>query len=162
MNIDQGVLALCDYCIDCSHCFSVHGILWWPSYSHRGPFDLTEYVEAARCHQPIVSSKSLFKFLIMHSSTVALDSFPHILLTFSDLLLFFHFVLSMKFSVPYALLIFSLKEIHCHSASFLIGMRRALTCQIPEGEGRLACLHLPVGMAQPEHHVLQDCFSLNF
>ena len=34
--------------------------LWWPSYSHRGPFDLSEYVEAVRLHlHPIVSSKSL-------------------------------------------------------------------------------------------------------
>ena len=32
-------------------------ILWWPSYSHRGPFDLTEYVEAVRLHlHPIVST----------------------------------------------------------------------------------------------------------
>ena len=31
-------------------CAVVHGVLWWPSYSHRGPFNLTEYVEAVRLH----------------------------------------------------------------------------------------------------------------
>ena len=36
------------------------------------------------------------------------------------------------------------------------------TCHIPKGEGGLACLHLPVGMAKPEWHVVQDCFSLDF
>ena len=34
------------------------------------------------------------------------------------------------------------------------------SCQIPEGEGGSACLHLPVSKAAPEHHVVQDCFSL--
>ena len=37
---------------------------------------------------------------------------------------------------------------------------KSLTCQIPEGEGGLTCLHLPVSTAEPEHHVVQDCFSL--
>ena len=37
---------------------------------------------------------------------------------------------------------------------------KSLTCQIPEGKGGLACLHLPVGTAEPEHHVVQDCFYL--
>ena len=37
---------------------------------------------------------------------------------------------------------------------------KSLTCQIPEGEGGPACLHLPVSTAEPEHHVVQDCFSL--
>ena len=46
----------------------------------------------------------------MHSNTVASDSLPPILLTFSDLLLLFLFVLSMKFSVPYVLLIFPLND----------------------------------------------------
>ena len=47
----------------------------------------------------------------MHSNTVALDSLPpRILLTFSDLLLLFLFILSTKFSVPYVLLIFPLNE----------------------------------------------------
>ena len=48
----------------------------------------------------------------MHSNTVALDSLLPILLTFSDLLLEEDdlFVLSMKFSVPYVLLIFPLNE----------------------------------------------------
>ena len=32
--------------------------------------------------------------------------------------------------------------------------------QIPEGERGSACLHLPVSMAEPEYHVVQDCFSL--
>ena len=36
------------------------------------------------------------------------------------------------------------------------------SCQIPEGEGGSACLHLLVSMAKPEHHMVQDCFSLNF
>ena len=34
------------------------------------------------------------------------------------------------------------------------------SCQIPEEEGGSACLHLPVSTAKPEHHVVQDCFSL--
>ena len=46
----------------------------------------------------------------MHSNTDALDSLPPILLTFSDLLLLFLFVLSTKFSVPYLLLIFPLSD----------------------------------------------------
>ena len=36
------------------------------------------------------------------------------------------------------------------------------SCQIPEGEGGSACLHLPVSTAEPEQHMIQDCFSLNF
>ena len=43
----------------------------------------------------------------MRSNSVAFDSFPPILFTFSDLLLF---VLSMKFLVPDVLLIFPLNE----------------------------------------------------
>ena len=35
-----------------------------------------------------------------------------------------------------------------------------LTCQILEGEGGSACIHLLVSTAEPEHHVVQDCFSL--
>ena len=46
----------------------------------------------------------------MHSNTVALDSLPPILLTFSDLLLLFLFFLSTKFLVPCVLLIFPLNE----------------------------------------------------
>ena len=46
----------------------------------------------------------------MHSNTVALDSLPPILLTFLDLLLLFLFVLSMKFSVTYVLLMFPLND----------------------------------------------------
>ena len=42
------------------------------------------------------------------------------------------------------------------------GGEKSLTCQIPKGEGESACLHLPVSTAEPEHHVVQDCFSLNF
>ena len=34
------------------------------------------------------------------------------------------------------------------------------SCQIPEGVGGSACLHLPVSKAEPEHHVVQDYFSL--
>ena len=34
------------------------------------------------------------------------------------------------------------------------------SCQIPEGEGGSACLHLPVSKAEPEHNVVQDCFYL--
>ena len=34
------------------------------------------------------------------------------------------------------------------------------SCQIPEGEGGSVCLHLPVSKAEPEHHVVQDYFSL--
>lgn len=30
------------------------------------------------------------------------------------------------------------------------------SCQIPEGEGGSACLHLPVSTAEPEYHVVQD------
>ena len=37
---------------------------------------------------------------------------------------------------------------------------KSLTCQIPVGEGGSACLHLPVSTAEPEHHIVQDCFSL--
>ena len=99
----------------------------------------------------------------MHSNTVAIDSLPPILLTFSDLLLFFLFILSMKFSVPYVLLIFLLNETFILPFCLLPNWgEKSLTCQIPEGEEGLACLHLPVGMAEPEHHVVQDCFSFNF
>ena len=37
---------------------------------------------------------------------------------------------------------------------------KSLTCQIPEGQGGSVCLHLPVSTAEPEHHMVQDCFSL--
>ena len=39
---------------------------------------------------------------------------------------------------------------------------KSLTCQISEGEGGSACLHLLVSTAKPEYHVIQDNFSLNF
>ena len=39
---------------------------------------------------------------------------------------------------------------------------KSLTCQIPKGEGGSVCLHFPVSTAEPEHHVIEDCFSLNF
>ena len=101
----------------------------------------------------------------MHSNTVVLDSLPLILLTFSDLLLEEDdlFVLSMKFSVPYVLLIFPLNEtlkLPFHLLPNWGG--KSPTCQIPEGEGESACLHLPVSTAEPEQHVIQECFSLNF
>ena len=84
----------------------------------------------------------------MHSKTVALDSFPPILLTFSDHLLLSLFVLSMKFSVPYVLLIFPLNETLKLPFCLLPNWgEKSLTCQIPEVEGGLACLHLSVGMA---------------
>ena len=99
----------------------------------------------------------------MHSNTVALDSLPPILLTFSDLLLLLLFVLSTKFSVPYVLLIFPLNETLKLPFCLLPNWgEKSLTYQIPEGEGGSACLHLPVSMAEPELHVVQDCFSLNF
>ena len=99
----------------------------------------------------------------MHSNTVALDSLPPILLTFSDLLLLFLFILSMKFSVPYVLLIFPSNETLKLPFRLLPNWgEKSLTCQITEGEGGLACLHLPVGMAEPEHHMVQDYFFLNF
>ena len=37
---------------------------------------------------------------------------------------------------------------------------KSLTCQTLEGEGGSDCLHLPVSIAEPEHHMVQDCFSL--
>ena len=46
----------------------------------------------------------------MHSNTVALDSLPPILLTFSDFLLLFLFVLSTNISVAYELLIFPFND----------------------------------------------------
>ena len=98
----------------------------------------------------------------MHCNTVALDSLPPILLTFSDLFLLFLFILSMKFSVPYVFLIFPLNE--TLKLPFLLlpnWGEKSLTCQIPEGEGGSACLYLPVSTAKPEHHLIQDCFSLN-
>ena len=85
-----------------------------------------------------------FKFLIMHSKTVALYSFPPISLTFSDLLLSFLFILSTKFSVLYVLLIFPLNETLILPFHLLPNWgEKSLTCQIPEEEGGLACLHLP-------------------
>ena len=100
----------------------------------------------------------------MHSNTVALDSLPPILLTFSDLLLLFLFILSMKFSIPYVLLILPLNETLKLPFRLLPnGGEKSLTWQTPEGEGGSACLHLPVKPAQlrstaePEHHVVQDC-----
>ena len=98
----------------------------------------------------------------MHSNTVALDLLPPILLTFSDLLLFL-FIQSTKFSVPYVLLIFLLNETLILPLRLLPNWgEKSLTFQAPEGEGGLACLHLPVGTTKPEYHVVQDCFSLNF
>ena len=97
----------------------------------------------------------------MHSNTVALDSLPPILFTFSDLLLFL-FVLSTKFSVPYVLLIFPLKTLKLPFCLLLNWSEKSLTCQIPEGKGGSACLHVPMGTAEPEHHMVQDYFSLNF
>ena len=95
----------------------------------------------------------------MHSNTVVLDSFPPILLTFFDLLLLFLFVLSMKFLVPYVLLIFPLNETLKLPFHLLPNWgKKSLTSQIPEKEGGLACFHLPVGMANPEHPLVQDCF----
>ena len=94
-----------------------------------------------------------FKILIMHSNTVALDSLLPILLTFSDLLLEEDdlFVLSMKFSVPYVLLIFPLNETVKLPFCLLANWgEKSLTCQIPEGEGGSACLHLLVSVAESE------------
>ena len=93
----------------------------------------------------------------MHSNTVALDSLPPALLTFSDLLLLFLFVLSMKFLVPCDFHSVTLKLPFCLLSNW---GEKSLTCQIPQGEGGLACLHLPVSTAEPEHHMVQDCFSL--
>ena len=99
----------------------------------------------------------------MHSNTVALDSLPPILLTFLDLLLLFLFILSMKFSLPYVLLIFPLNEMLKLPFRLLPNWgEKSLTCQIPEGKGGSACLHVPMGTAEPEHHMVQDYFSLNF
>ena len=99
----------------------------------------------------------------MHFNTAALDSLSPLLLAFSDLLLLFLFVLSMKLSVPYVLLIFPLDQTLKLPFCLLPNWgEKSLTCQIPEGEGGSACLHLPVSTAEPEHHVVQDCFSLNF
>ena len=98
----------------------------------------------------------------MHSNTVALDSLPH-LATFSDFLLLFLFVLSMKFSVPYVLLIFTLNETLKLPFHLLPNWsEKSLTYQIPEGEGGSVCLHLPVSMTEPENHMVQDSFSLDF
>ena len=98
----------------------------------------------------------------MHSNTLALDSLPPVLLTFSDLLSFL-FVLSTKFSVPYVLLIFILNETLKLPFHLLPNWgEKSLTCQIPEGKGGSTCLHLPMGTAEPEHHMVQDYFSLNF
>ena len=94
----------------------------------------------------------------MHSNTVALDSFPPTLLTFSDHLLLFLFVLSTKFSVPCDFHSVTLKLPFCLLPNW---GEKSLTCQIPEGEGGSACLHLPVSTAEPEHHMVQDCFSLD-
>ena len=87
----------------------------------------------------------------MHSTTVASDSLPPILLTSWDILLsslFVLFPLNETFKLPFCLL--------------LNWGEKSLTCQIPEGEGGSVCLHLPVSTAKPEHHVVQDCFSSDF
>ena len=77
----------------------------------------------------------------MHSNTVALDSFPPILLTFLDLLLPFLFILSMKFAVPYVLLIFPLNETLKLPFYLLPNWgEKSLTGQISEGEGGSVCL----------------------
>ena len=112
---------------------------------------------------PIVSSKSFLKNFNHALQYSCLRFTPPILLTFSDLLLLFLLVLSTTFSVPYALLIFPFNEtLKLPFHLFLNWGEKSLTCQIPEREGGSACLHLPVGMVKPEHHVVQDCFSLNF
>ena len=72
----------------------------------------------------------------MHSNTVALDSLPPILLTFSGHLLLFLFILSTKFSVPYVLLIFPFNEtLKLPFHLLLYWGEKSLTCLIPEGEG---------------------------
>ena len=77
-----------------------------------------------------------FKCLIMPSNAVALDSLPPILLTFSDLLLLFLFILCTKFLVPYVLLIFPLNETLKLPFRLLPNWgEKSLTSQIPEGEG---------------------------
>ena len=49
---------------------------------------------------------------------------------------------------------------HRHAVWGRGGSSSSKSCQIPEGEGGSACLHLLVSKAEPEHHVVQDCFSL--
>ena len=73
----------------------------------------------------------------MHSTTVALDSLPPTLLTFSDLLLLFLFVLSKKFSLSTLCTsdISSQWHLNCHSASFLIEVRRALPARSQREQG---------------------------
>ena len=84
----------------------------------------------------IFQARVLLKFLIMHSSTIALDSLPPILLTFSDLLLLLLFILCTKFLVPYVLLIFPFNETLILPFHLLSNWdEKSLTCQIPEGEG---------------------------
>ena len=40
------------------------------------------------------------------------------------------------------------------------GSSSSKSCQIPQGEGGSASLHLQVSTTEPEHHMGQDCFSL--
>ena len=87
----------------------------------------------------------------MHFTTVASDSLPPILLTSWNILLsslFVLFPLNETLKLPFLLL--------------PNWGEKSLTCQIPVGEGGLACLLLPVSTAKPEHHVVQDCFSSDF
>ena len=92
------------------------------------PWDFPGRSTGVGCH-------SFLKFLIMHFNTSALDSFSPILLIFSDFLILFLFILSTKFLVPYALLIFPLKHLNCHSTSFLTGVRRVLPARSPREKG---------------------------
>ena len=72
----------------------------------------------------------------MDCNTVALDSLPSILLPLSDLVLLFLFILSMKFSVPYVLLIFPLSEtLKLPFRVLLAGVRRALPARSQRGKG---------------------------
>ena len=98
----------------------------------------------------------------MHSNTFALDSFPYLA-----------YLLGPSSSFPFCSIYGVLSTLYTSDTPLNEKLKlpffplsnwseKSLTCQIPEGEGGLAGLHLPISMAEPEHHMAQDYFSLDF
>ena len=150
----------CDCCVDCFHYFEFHGVLWWPSYSHRGPLGLTEYVEAARLHlQPKVSSKS-FLYIFNHALLYSCLRFS----SFSSHLAYLlrpasTFPFPYLFEVLSSLCISDIctqSHLNCHSASFLIGVRRALA---DPRESRGLTVSSPAGQSSHQNTTLSKTVS---
>ena len=76
MDIDPGVLALLWLLYRLSPLFLSSWCPWWPSYSHRGPFDLMEYVEVVRRHLHPISSVQLLSRVWLFATPLLQDARP--------------------------------------------------------------------------------------